>query len=101
MRARARAAARDSCRHGCRGVPERDGGLREPDRATGDPACVREAARKRVASANLPMCARAGRQAEFLGASPSAARRRPRGQVCREGARRGRRDPNMTERSTD
>ena len=31
-----------------RGVPERAGGLREPDRATGDLACVREAARQRA-----------------------------------------------------
>ena len=30
------------------GVPGRAGGLREPDRATGDLACVREAARQRV-----------------------------------------------------
>ena len=30
------------------GVPERAGGLREPDRATGDLACVREAARQRA-----------------------------------------------------
>ena len=78
-----------------------------PARSPGGPSATRRSAtaasrRGRVripallASANLTVCARAGRQEEFLGASVAAARQRPRGQVCREGARRGRRGPNMT-----
>ena len=48
------------------------------------------------ASANLPVCARAGRQGEFLGATVAAAE----GTVCREGARRGReRGPGRPQRS--
>ena len=44
---RARLALAGEVRPG-QGVPGRAGGLREPDRATGDLACVREAARQRV-----------------------------------------------------
>ena len=44
---RARLAPAGEVRPG-QGATGRAGGLREPDRATGDPACVREAARQRA-----------------------------------------------------
>ena len=73
VRARASAPARSpgapSATRGCATAASRGGRVRVP---------------ALPASANLPVCARAGRQGEFLGASVAAARRRPRGQVCRE-----------------